>query len=153
MKRLIYCMSKTKKEVGSDLEENTGELIQDLIKLAFYPDNINKSKWRKEIASFLNKTSRLKGKHKLPSAQFILDNTWNIHKNRFSYYINIVTDDFGEPQNIQMNEKTIKENVQAYFIWIALQLSEYQYVSYQSIYHQLEHLGFWVCDTADAYVY
>lgn len=141
MKRIIYAMSKSKQDVGADIEQGTRELILHLIKLWAYPNSRDKNKWRKEVAEKLNYVDSFKGSHKYPSSKFILDNSWVVHRSRLSYYVSIIEDDYGEFETDD-SYYHLRTNIDEYFSWLAGILSQYGQVSYKQIYVELDTLGF-----------
>lgn len=134
-------MSMSRKDVGADLEQGCSELILHLIKLAFFPNSSNVSKWRKEVANFLHRTFSFKGSHKLPSKKFILSNTYYIHEKYIDRYFEVILLDYGKPEN-EIDIDQIKVNIKLYFEWIAEELSKAPAIPYTSIYKKLEELDF-----------
>lgn len=141
MKRYIYAMSGSRKDVGAEIEQGTRELIKHLIKLRLYPESESVNHWRIEVAEKLHRVSKLRISNKYPSVQFILDNSLRVHKNRIQRYITIVRCDYGDPQ-IDYDNKRLHRDIEMYFYWLAIKLSKYGEAAYPSIYRKLEDMGF-----------
>lgn len=141
MKRVILAMSRSRQEVGATIEQGTRELINHLIKLWQYPDSLDIAKWRKEVAEKLNQVDTFKGKHTLPSAQFILDNSWRIWRPKLPNMVQYIIDDYGQPTT-DKGFNLMRDRIDEYFMWLARMLSNDGQVSYAQIYRTLEMLGF-----------
>ena len=140
MKTSMYGRYKFRKDVSVDLEQGTRELILHLIKLYLYPTSAAVGKWRKGVARNLHSVNPLKVSHKLPSMQFIFDNTWSIHKKYLSNYVKTILNDYGYTSKIDYRE--LYNDIQCYFLWISKQLSIRSRVPYNEIYTHLQKLGF-----------
>lgn len=141
MKRYIYAMSRPKSKVAADLEQGTRQLIMHLIKLYLYNESDSVNHWRKEVAEKLNETDRLKSTNKYPSAEFILDSTWRLHKDLFHNYLQDIIKDYGQP-DFNYDESLMKNKIRRYFEWVAEHLSNQGYVSYTDIKNYLRDRGF-----------
>ena len=141
MKRYIYGFSKSRREIGAKVEDGVRQLILHMIKLRLYPTKCDVLKWRMEVAEKLHEVSMLKGSHKYPSVQFLLDHTWNLHKTRLSYYTHIITSDYGAPSTY-IDSYTLYEDVEKYFIWLCNMLSKHGVVSYKEICNELANRNF-----------
>ena len=138
----IYAMSKSKQDIAADIESGTQLLILHLIKLWLYPNKQDKNHWRKEVAAKLNHVDSFKGSHRLPSAKFILQHSWYVHKSRLPKYVEIIQDDYGDMLDIDLEIHMLDVSIDAYFNWLANNLADVGIVSYKSIYRKLEELGF-----------
>lgn len=141
MKRVILAMSLSKRDLGAKIEQGTRELVNHMIKLWLYPNSENTAKWRKEVAEKLNHVDSFKGSHKLPSEQFILDNSWKIWRPRLPDMLQYIVDDYGQPEN-QKGFNEMRDSIDEYFTWLAHTLSYMGQVSYNQIYRTLDTLGF-----------
>lgn len=141
MKRIILAMSSSRRDVGAKIEQGTRELINHLIKLWCYPGSQDTAKWRKEVAAKLNHVDRFKGSNRLPSSQFILDNSLRIWEAQLPNMLQYVIDDYGTPTDTR-GYNSMRDNIRLYFNWIAEELAEYGQVSYTRIYTILEMYGF-----------
>ena len=141
MKRYIYAMSRSRRDVGAALEQGCDELIMHLIKLRVFPDADAVFHWRQEVAEKLHRCDTFKVSHKLPSVKFILQNTYQVHEGRIDRYIHIVSVDYAEDMH-SFDKDVLKQDIYDYFEWLANELSQYGRVAYQDIYTKLEELGF-----------
>ena len=141
MKKYIYAMSKSRRDVGATLEQGCDELILHLIKLRVFPAADAVFHWRQEVAEKLHRCDTFKGSHKLPSVKFILQNTYQVHESRIDRYIHIVSMDYDEDMH-SYDRDVLKQDIYDYFEWLANELSQYGRVAYQDIYNKLEELGF-----------
>lgn len=141
MKKYIYAMSKSRRDVGADLEQGCDELIMHLIKLRIYPDSQECNHWRKEVAEKLHRVDSFKGSHKLPSVQFILHNTYFVHASRITHYIDIVKKDY-EYNVTSCSIDVLLDDIRDYFEWLANQLAETGRVAYTDIIEHLKNSGF-----------
>lgn len=140
--QIIYAMSRSQQDVAADIEQGCRELIMHLIKLWFYPDSPNKNHWRKEVAQHFNHVDTFKRSHKLPTKQFILEHSINVHRKFLLRYIDIVEDDYGLCENPRGVAIILERQIYKYFDWLAQELSTYPTVSYSKIYETLDRLGF-----------
>lgn len=141
MKRYIYAMSGSRKDVGAEIEQGTRELIKHLIKLRLYPESESVNHWRREVAEKLHYVTSFRGSHKLPNSDFILKNSYDVHESKLKRYLDIVTLDYGEPEyDIDVNR--LFHDIHRYFIWIAGVLEVDGDVAYNEIYQKLENMEF-----------
>ena len=141
MKRYILGFSKSKKDVGANIDESTRPLILHLIKLYLYPDSVNKNHWRKEVAEKLNCVSKLKGRNRYPSKEFILNYSWESYKNEIEYFVTYITSDYGYSEYAE-NIEEIKYFIFNYLDELSELLSEHGVVDYDKIYKLLSKYGF-----------
>ena len=134
-------MSRSQKDVAADIEQGCRELMIHLVKLWFFPDAAYKFHWRKEVAEKLNHVDSFKGSHKYPSPKFILRHSWEVHRPRLQHVIEYVTEDYGLCENPE-GTQDLEIYIDAYFTWLATELSKYGDVTYKRIYNKLEELGF-----------
>ena len=143
MEKYVYAMSKSRSELGDYFEERTRPLIEHLVKLFLYPSHRSVKHWRREVANLLNSTDTLKGSHKLPSAEFILKNSYKVHEKFIHRYIEQIIYDYGEPDyDSAENYMDVKSAVKNYFVWVANKLSNSSIITYPEIYSYLENHGF-----------
>ena len=147
MKRYIRAMSKGKSELGDYFETHTRPIIYHLIKLYLYPSNPAVKHWRREVANQLSASYTLRGSHKLPSADFIMKNSFDVHGRFIPTSIKCVIDQYGEPEyythdDFDAQDLALAESIEQYFLWLASRLSEVQQIPYSEIYNYLENHGF-----------
>lgn len=140
MKRSIYAMSKSKADIGAELDDGIPQLMMYMIKLYLYPSSESIPYWRKEVAEKLNATHKMKWKNRFPSKQFIIDNTWYMYQEYIPNYIEGVIDDYG-PSEISVDIRDISYRIFHYLEQIAEILSKVGFISYEHIYRILEELN------------
>lgn len=138
----IYAFSKKLKDIAADLDEKSEQIIIHLIKLYLYPENDSVLHWRQEVYNFLYTIPSIKGKNKLPSADFIFKNTWETGKQWLSSYINHVIGEYGYPDSdTDYSPQEISNVCEAYFTWLSEMLSTNKIISRQDVYAELSALG------------
>lgn len=143
MKKYIYSMSTSKSDLGDYFESATRPVIEHLIKLYLYPDNRSVNHWRREVAKFLNSTDTLKGSHKLPSAGFIMKNTFKVHQTSIPAYVKQIVYLYSKPDvDVNKHIDTIVYQIRKYFEWVAGRLSHELQIPFPDIYTYLEEHGF-----------
>lgn len=141
MKRYIRGMASSRKDVAANLEQGVDVLIMHLIKLRLLPDAQEVPHWRKEVAEKLHRTDLLKGSHKIPSAQFIFDNTYKCNAGFIPHLIDVVIDDYLD-SIATVDYESLQDDIKEYFNWISQELSMHRIISYKAIQTKLEELGF-----------
>lgn len=141
----ILGFSYSRSKIAEDLEDNVQPIMTHLIKLWRYPNSDSVSHWRQEIYNFLNRTRRLKGSNKYPSANFIMKNTYDVNKSDISKWLNGVSrvyDGKFEPTSIRNDADLMNERIKEYFKWLADVLSVDGYVFPEDVYSKLKELEF-----------
>ena len=133
----ILCFANSKTSISSELKSNSGELFKTLVKLYLYPNHVSVNHWKQEIAAFLNKVPRTKGNKKFPNKHFILKNTWEIYEDAISNMIEPIIEDYGDTV-VMIDVDDLYEKCEAYFNWIAGELSSNGFVSNKRIYNKLD---------------
>lgn len=141
MKLYINGMSLSKSDIGDKLEQGVEKLIEHLIKLYLYPNNVSVNHWRTEVAEKLYKVDSLKHSYKYPDPEFILKHTLQVHKKRIPYLVQCIIDDYGLPEFIY-DISVLTKKIELYFHWLANELSVYGRLSFKNIQNKLEQIGF-----------
>lgn len=141
MKKYIYAMSKSKRDVSADLEQGCDELILHLIKLRMYPDAQECNHWRKEVAEKLHRVDSFKGSHKLPNVAFIMQNTFDVHEHRIPKYIHIAEVDY-DYDSVSFDRGILIDDIRDYFEWVANELQADGRIAYADIITHLKDNGF-----------
>lgn len=137
----ILAMATSRKEVGARIEDHTPQTIIALAQLYLFP-NGNRVHWRKEVWEKFYSVDRFKGSNKLPDAQFILKNSWEVHKNNLDTYLKFAIgkeEDYKPRLDIDQNQ--FHNIVQEYFQWLANVLSTKGFVDTNSVRAELDELG------------
>lgn len=126
MYKLIRCMSKSSRDIGAELDEKARQVVVHLIKIYMFRERGNLIHWMDELFGFLHSVSRLKGKNKFPSSEFIFRNMWEGQKIRFHRLVSQVYSKYSkayEPYDVTEDE--IEDFVVSYLHWVADELSKY----------------------------
>ena len=137
----ILAMATSRKEVGARIEDHTPQTIIALAQLYLFP-NGNRVHWRKEVWEKFYSVDRFKGSNKLPDAQFILKNSWEVHKDNLNTYLQfaIGKEEEYEPR-ITVDQVQFYHIVKNYFTWLADILSQRGLVNVNEVRSKLDELG------------
>lgn len=141
----VFAMSLPKCEIAARLEETTRPLIRHLIKLYLYSDKSSDSNhWRQEVYALLHNVSKLRRVNKLPSTNFILDNTINVNRDLIPSWTKHIISDYSDDADRDMNIDIValQNSISDYYSWLASELSQYGDISRTECYSKLEELGF-----------
>lgn len=141
MKRYIVGMSMKRRDLSDWIDNHTFQVIVALAQLYLFP-NGNRVHWRKEVWEKFSRMYTLKNTGRLPSAQFILDNSWNKHKSRISRIMQYAADK--EDQYQAADGATLDEFYQIaedYFYWLADMFSQNDELLLSEVKHELDRLG------------
>lgn len=141
MKRAIAGMSMKRKELAAWIENHTFQTIVALAQLYLFPMG-NRVHWRKRVWEKFSRMYPLRSNGKLPSAQFILDNSWGMNKrwakNALQYTID-KEEDYEPRKDAQFQE--FYQIVDDYFNWLADRLSQENQLSLKEVLDELDRLG------------
>ena len=137
----ILAMSTSRKEVGARIEDHTPQTIIALAQLYLFT-NGNRVHWRKEVWEKFYSVDRLKGSNKLPDANFILKNSWEVHKDNLDTYLQfaIGKEESYEPRT-NVDQSQFYNIVKEYFFWLADILSQKGFVNTIAVRQKLDELG------------
>lgn len=141
MKKYIYAMSMSRGDLRSWVSAHTRQVIIALAQLYLFPTG-NRVHWRKEVWEKFSTIHRLKPTNKLPSAKFILDNSFNVYKNILPSLMQYAIDkeeDYSPISNI--DEDDFRLLVEDYFLWLANMLSNADAVAKSDVLEELDRLG------------
>ena len=141
MKRMIVGMSMKRKDLGAWIENHTFQVMVALAQLYLFPQG-NRVHWRKEVWEKFSRMYTLKKSGKLPSAQFILDNSWGMNKQNVSRALQYAADKESEylPQ-AHVTTDDFYQIVEDYFMWVADQLSRVPALNLVDVKLELDRLG------------
>ena len=141
MKIYIVGMSMARGNLRAWIEAHTRQTIIALAQLYLFPYG-NRVHWRKEVWSKFSEMHRLKPSNKLPSAQFIFDNSYNVYINSLNDLLQYVIDKEHEYDPISgWNEDNFRIVVEDYFLWLSDMLSRKDWISMEDCYSRLDRLG------------
>ena len=146
MKRCILGMSMKRGDLGDWIDNHTFQVIVALAQLYLFPEG-NRIHWRKEVWEKFSRIYTLKRSNKLPSAQFILDNSWNKYKGRIDRILQYAEDK--EDNYIPIKNATVDEFYQIaedYFYWLADSFSRNQELLLSEVKEELDRLGLTAID-------
>ena len=141
MKKLIYGMSKKRKDLAAWIEDHTFQTMVALAQLYLFPTG-NRVHWRKEVWEKFSRMYPFRKTNKLPDAQFILDNSWEVDKKWVGNALQHAKD--REDAYIPRKGATYDEFYQIaedYFTWLADRLSQSNQISLQEVKDELDRLG------------
>lgn len=141
MKRYIAGMSKKRKDLAAWIEDHTFQTMVALAQLYLFSTG-NRVHWRKEVWEKFSRMYPLKRTGKLPDAQFIFDNSWELNKqwakNALQYAID-KEDEYTPRKGITLDE--YYQIAEDYFTWLADRLSQEKQLSLSEVKEELDRLG------------
>lgn len=141
MKVYVKSMSMSRGDLKDWIESHTKQTIIALAQLYLFPSG-NRIHWRKEVWEKFHEMHKLKFNNKLPSAKFILNNSYELHQAmtcRLLQYAIDKEEKYTPISNIRESEFMVI--VEDYFIWLANQLSQKEIVNTQEVLDELDNLG------------
>ena len=144
MKYYIKSSALKRSDLAADIESKTIPVMNALAQLYYFPNNVNKNHWRKEVWANFHRIQRIKRTNKLPSADFILLNTLECNKDQFDVVKAYVLDKEAEysPDFERVdNDSRFRDLVRDYFEWLAVQFTSKTEISQVLVYDKLEELG------------
>ena len=142
MKKYIFGMSKSRRDLGAWIEDHTFPAMCVLAQLYLFPNVSTRKYWRQELWSKFNSMHILRGTNKLPSATFIYDNSWGVNENFVQDAVNwaIVHEENLTPIDyIDVDE--LSAIMGTYFDWLSKKLSKSKFVLPKDVYETLDGLG------------
>lgn len=142
----MYIKSSAMKrlDLAADIESKTIPVMNALAQLYYFPNNVNKNHWRKEVWANFHRIQRIKRTNKLPSFDFIMMNTLECNKDQFTVVKEFVIDkesDFNPDPERMHNDNKFRDLVRDYFEWLATQFTTKVEIRQTDIYNKLEELG------------
>lgn len=141
MKRMIVGMSMHRNELGDWIDNHTFQTMVALAQLYLFHHG-NRVHWRKEVWEKFSRVYTLKGNGKLPSADFIFQNSWGRNKNNVQNALDYALDkeDQYDPQQSATFDE-FYQIVEDYFLWLSDQLSRNLTLKLQDVKDELDSLG------------
>lgn len=141
MKRYVHAMSMSKGDLCSWVESHTKQTILALAQLYLFPTG-PRVHWREEVWSKFQEIHRLKPKNKLPSAKLILENSYEVYKDKLMNILQHAIDKESKYTPIDnIDESEFRLIVNDYFLWLANYLSQNDYLLKVDVYNRLDALG------------
>lgn len=141
MKMYIRAMSMKRGDLKDWIEDHTYQVIFALGQLYLFPSG-NRVHWRKEVWEKFSRMHTLKPTRKLPSSQFILDNSYGVFKNRMSSILQQVIDKEDEYTPISnIDDERFRLLVYDYFLWLSAYLSYSEFLTKADVLTELDRLG------------
>lgn len=129
----------SKRKIEDSLVDHTGEIINHIIKLCLYPHSEYENHWKKEVYSFIHDIKKLNYNNKFPSAKFIYDKTFGVWSDTISERIDSIEEEYGKSLEYNVYSKCYTV-CDAYFRWLASQLSTKGIVSISKVCEELDKL-------------
>lgn len=138
----IFGMSKAKSDLASWIEEHTRPVMYAIAQLYVFPQSIYENHWREEVWSKFNEMHLFRHNNKLPSPEFIYENSWKPNKKFVKRSIEWAINKEKEltpRKDIDTDELTYL--MQLYFVWLSDMLSTNPDVFPEEVYKELDELG------------
>ena len=139
--RPIYGSAMKRKDLADWVDNKTDDVMEVLAQLYLFPNTEYENHWRGELVGAWDKVKRLKG-NKLPSKEFLLQNTWERGKRNSENILYFMMDK--EYQLTPREDYSLEEYIQVceeYFNWICDYLSKEDRVYRGVIYKKLDEMG------------
>lgn len=141
MKRYILGMSMNKRDLASWIDNHTYQTLVAIAQLYLFP-NGNRVHWRKEVWEKFSRIYTLKIGNKLPSAKFILDNSWNTHKQELGRILQYAQDKESQYEIYpDANFDEFYQIAEDYFYWLSDKLSTHKELLLSEVKEELDALG------------
>lgn len=141
MKVYVSAMSMRRGDLQDYVEAHTRQVIIALAQLYLFPSG-PRVHWRKGVWEKFNEMHTLKPMKKLPSAKFILDNSFEIYKNRLVDMLQYAIDKEEKYAPIgNVDDYEFRVLVHDYFIWLANMFSSQELIRKSDVYQELDRLG------------
>ena len=144
MYKYIKAQAYSKAEIRDKIEDKTFPIMEAIAQLYLFPDEQEVSHWKREVWANLFKMYKLKGKHKLPTAEFIYQSTWVEYKDSFETAVEAAQEhEYNYVPNIdRLNSlATLYSIMDEYFQWLSSKLSVNNDVKPSEVYEKLLELG------------
>lgn len=149
MRIFVTEFADSKQELERDLKVKTDAIIEHLFKLYLMPNNVSRNRWKREIANFLYKISKLAGKNKFPTYKQLYSWTYlkfqdvitdtRYMKNMINDFLDEYKDDIKEIRKTYPQICDEFDNIcSCYFKWLCENLSEVGLVSRSDIFNKLD---------------
>lgn len=131
--RKVYGFAESRKQLKAKLSDVSGRVLEHILKCFMYPEDDATHHWKSEVRGFLPYVKKEATTNKLPSQQFILENTWKLvddlidmmYLNIQRWYRDKPDPEFGPSELYLMCEE--------FFIQWSVILSEYGQISLQEV--------------------
>lgn len=141
MKVYIQSMSMNRGDLREYIESHTRQVIIALAQLYLFPSG-SRVHWRKEVWDKFNEMHTLKFSKKLPSAKFIMDNSYAVYINRITGLLQYAIDKEEDYTPIKsIDEEAFRVLVHDYFLWLAEKLSQNEFLNKTEVLAKLDQLG------------
>lgn len=142
MKRVIYGMSISKKDLAAWIEDHTFPVMCAIAQLYLFKDVPTRNHWRVEVWEKLHEMKLLKQNNKLPSKEFIYNSSWRVDKDYVEDAVKWAISkeqDFKAPDVVCIHE--LSEIMEIYFQWLSDKLSKSRVIHIDEVRDQLDKLG------------
>lgn len=121
------------------LVNKSPEIVEHLIKIYLYPDDVNTNHWKDEIYSFINRVPKIKFNNKFPSSKFIYEKTYGVWWDTIPNMIKKVVSEYGD-YHINYNIGDILDFCSRYFNWLSRELSSNGLILKKNVYSTIDEL-------------
>lgn len=140
MKRYIVGMAMKRNDLGDWIDNHTFQVMVALAQLYLFPQG-NRVHWRKEVWEKFSRMYTMKRANKLPSADFILQNSWERNKRNVQNALNYAIDKESSYTPVSHTYDEFYQIVEDYFIWLASKLSVNETLRLPDVRDELDSLG------------
>jgi len=142
LKRLIYAMSKDRSDLAAWIEDHTFPVMCAIAQLYLFENVPYRAHWRQEVWSKFCQMHVLRSSKKLPSSDFIYDNSWGVNKGFVDDAINwAISHEYELTPRSIVDSKEVETMMDDYFIWLSNQLSNHRAIPSKDVYSKLDELG------------
>ena len=134
--------AQRKKDVSDWIEDRTLPVIDALAQLYLFPNADHVNHWKQEVWSNFSRVKLLAGSKKIPSKKFILNSSWEVHKDRLEDCLEyVIGKEYQLTPISDIKPERFYAIVEEYFDWLADKLSKKMQVLSKEVYAKLDELG------------
>lgn len=138
----VWIVALRKADLAATLRETTRNVIKYMCLLSTHPDSIKADSWKSQIYKLLHKVPKRSNSKKYPSMRFLLKHTINAMYSDIEYLAYVAVSNYRDRQmqeyELSQGTEKMKNNIVAYFEWLAKNLSVYGEVTRPDVYTMLE---------------
>ena len=135
----IRSMSEAQSKIYDKLTDASWRVDQHIVKLLLLPDCQEANHWKREIARFIDHTSKLQRTNKWPTAKFI-KKCLSTHNDMVDVLLRQVSNSLKEANKRTISEEDVLRALNAYQDWLASQLSARGAIDYDDAYEVLDRI-------------
>ena len=142
MKKYIMGMAYRRADLAAWIEDHTFPVMGTLAQLYLFPTASTQSHGTHDVWEKFHSMHVLKGSNKLPSAQFILQNSWEVNKSFVESAVNwAIGKEYQLTPRTDADLDRLTAIMAAYFDWLAHELSTVRVVNPAAVATKLAELS------------